>query len=640
MGCNAILGNDEGVLATNAGADAAADTTQSDGQAGPRADSSPDVATDAPSCPDAGAPVDAAPALCAAGIVYVSPSGDDARDGCTPCTAKQSIGGALASIVAATTPGDAGATDGGTMDAGHPGDAGHASDAGDAGSSALAMAIHVCAGTFAEAALTLAVPVSLMGGYSCGTWSRTASYGYPTFDGVDETIVTPASSQLDVDTLRITGAAVDSTVLVDGLTFKGTTTSTAGRAAIHVQSNAAPVLSNDQILGGSANTPSPGAGASNGMIVSGASPEITLDLIDGGSGTGTGIGSMGIYVSAGSPSIHGNTIHGGSGHGDGGGSFAIYDEGGALTRAAGAAIRTNVIDGGTGFTSEMSGIATMGIFARQTVDVLQNRVFAGAPGGSGYVYGISDFGTGSLIADNMVLAGPDADTYPITLSGPTPLVAFNTVFGGKRSDGLFSGQISVFGSQSAVIKSNLLLGDGVANSAGIVVDACYGDVLTIENNAFGNNYHGTYAVNGGGSGCYANWTSGSGQAVGAMQTSLMAVGVTTGGNIGLESDCMSGDTNCTHVASCTDVTGPADAGADPTSACMTELISSWSASDQGKTDLFAGGWTLPPTDPCPLLNAALAVAATGDDLYGTPRPAMGAVTMGAYQIPTQPASCP
>jgi hypothetical protein len=637
MGCNAILGNEDGVLATDAGS--TADTTQPlDARPDTLADVSLDVAPDAFTCPDAGPPVDAAPTLCTGGVVYVSPSGDDGRDGCTPCTAKQTIGGALASITAATA-GDSDAGDAGHADAGH--------DAGDGGTFPVGMAIHVCAGTFAEPALALTIPVSLMGGYACDTWARTTTYGYPTFDGTNETIVTVATSQLDADAFRVAGADIDSTVVLDGLTFKGTSSSTAGRASLVVGTGASPVISNDQLLGGSASVATGSSAASTGVsIVSGAAPEITRDSIDGGSGVATGsvqTGSIGIVVSNGSPRIHDATVRGGSGHGPAWGSVAIVDAAnGVLTSAAGAAIRSNVIDGGTGVATQSGANWTTGISVAGTADILQNRIFAGASTGSSRAVGILDGGTGgSTIANNMILAGPDPDARPIVLQSAGPLVAFNTVFGGATSDTSFVGQINVVGFQEAVVQNNILLGNGVENSAGIVVDACNSDVATIENNAFGNNYHGTYAVNGAGSGCYANWTSGNGQAVSAMQTSLMAIGVTTNGNIGLESDCTTGQTFCTHVASCTNVPGPgADAGSDPTAACLTELIAMWTVADQGKADLLDGGLTLPATDPCPLLNAGRALSAVTDDLFGTARPSMGSISIGAYQIPTQPASCP
>jgi hypothetical protein len=636
LGCNAILGNDDGVLYAGDAA-VAPDTQVVDAHADAIVDAALDVAPDAPSCPDAGPPVDggdAAPTLCSGGVVYVSPSGDDGRDGCTPCTAKQTITGALASLTAAAGLGDSDA-----------GDAGNTTDGGsvDAGSLLAGMSVHVCAGTYAEPTLTLSIPVSLLGGYDCNSWSRTSTYGYPMFDAMNESIVTPASTALDSDTFRVTGAAIDSSVVVDGFTFNGTTSSTTGRAAIHVDNQAIPVISNDHVVGGSASTTMGSGGSSNGILTSEASPEITANLIEGGSGHATtGYGSIGVGVVYGSPHIHGNTIRGGSGHGVSGGSVGILATATAvLTKGAAAPIEMNSIDAGTGSAASSGGAATVGVYLLAGADVLENRIFAGAPAGAGLAYGILDKGAQSTLANDMVLAGPGHDAYPISSSGVSPFIAFNTIFGGARSDGAFVGQINLTNFANATVRDNLLLGNGVENSAGIVVDNCEGDVTSIQNNAFGNNYHGTYAVNNAGSGCYANWASGNGQGVAAMQSSLMAVGVTTSGNFGLESDCTTGTTTCTHVASCTDVPGPAaDGGADPTTACLTELIAGWTAADQGEAALYGTGWTLPSTDPCPLLNAGLTLSTINVDLYGTPRPAMGSISIGAYQIPTQPTSCP
>src|SRR5262249_30757361 len=74
-------------------------------------------------------------------VVYVSPDGSDENDGCTTATPQRTIASALAFVK---------------------------------GAGAAHHEVHVCAGTYAERALAVDYPVSILGGFACNTWTRTA----------------------------------------------------------------------------------------------------------------------------------------------------------------------------------------------------------------------------------------------------------------------------------------------------------------------------------------------------------------------------------------------------------------------------------------------------------------------------------
>src|SRR5262245_14566031 len=117
-------------------------------------------------------------------VLYVSASrGNDANSGCSTGNPKHSIGAALSAL---------------TLDT---------------------REVHVCRGEYMEPGIALTLP--LYGGYDCTTWQRTATYGYPSFDGTNETV--------------LLGVGVDSAVTVksgsvvlDGVTVKEDATGQVG----------------------------------------------------------------------------------------------------------------------------------------------------------------------------------------------------------------------------------------------------------------------------------------------------------------------------------------------------------------------------------------------------------------------------
>ena len=110
--------------------------------------------------------------------------------------------------------------------------------------------MHACKGTYSEMALSLSAPVSLRGAYDCATWTRTATFGYPTFDGVNATIVENGSPASQAQTLVLSGNVPSSTI-VDGLAMiAGAPALDATTEGVLVHGSASPVITDVEVTGG------------------------------------------------------------------------------------------------------------------------------------------------------------------------------------------------------------------------------------------------------------------------------------------------------------------------------------------------------------------------------------------------------
>jgi hypothetical protein len=274
-GCSSILGFDppKHLVASDAGfADGpVADGNAMQADAPPRGDARPG--------PDA-APIDAGIDADTCPTLYVAPpasGGNDLNTGCTQSDPLATLGGANYAL------GVRGPHE-----------------------------VHVCAGSYAGT--TFNNPGKLMGGYSCSSWSRTTAYGYPTFDGVNETIVTNPGGGLTGT--MILGGSIDAASVFDGFTVQALSSGTSGSQALVVQESAGPTISNDKILGG-ATSSSTESGSMGLRLASTGAPIVTLDVIDGGTGSSSVVfpasGSVGLLIEAGTPRVGMVTIHGGGG---------------------------------------------------------------------------------------------------------------------------------------------------------------------------------------------------------------------------------------------------------------------------------------------------------------------------------------
>jgi hypothetical protein len=565
---------------------------------------------------------------CTGGLLYVSPTGNDTNTGCTSDKPLQTIS--------------------------------HGVSLAKAQGSALVQEVHVCKGVYKEPQITVDFKSSLRGGYSCTDWKRTATFGYPTFDGTNASeIDSNATTGTSIITLAVGGSAVDATVIIDGFLVRG---SSAPATTIALELSAgAPTIKDDQILGG-APTESAAPNASIGIqIGSGGSPEITSCSIDGGGGVTTSTsssanGSAGIVIAAdsGSPNIHGATIGGGSGSAQtGDGSIAITVGGGTFATAN--AIRENMIAGGTGKIA-VSGVASVGVVsvASGSVELDGNEILGGAGSCAKASGNCSNFGivagVGSLILRGNKIYGGDATgstnggSAGVTVSGLKSFIAENNmIHGGNktsaaahgsaraielnattgpsiRNNTLYSGNAASGSSSvlvidpqvSAIVLDNNILAtpaSGVDTALGITLSCSANLISSVQNNAFLDPaVVMSYSGNGVGTGTCTGKTTQSFTTLASAQTFLAgtATAPTVSANVRLASAC-SGDAECVVNASCTSA-----------AACVGAIITGWTAVDTGEALLEGAGWKTNAI--CPVAQGGLDLSSSlTTDFYGAKR---------------------
>lgn len=551
-------------------------------------------------------------------IVYVSRStGDDGASGCSSDAPKKTIGAALV--------------------------------AGDVNSHE----IHVCAGTYSEDGLELTR--SLLGSYDCKTWQRTATYGDPTFDSVNQTYIdggpTPtltvsAGSNVTIDGLYVEQTRATNTVFVPVLLLRG--------GDSH--------LSNLQVMASSANTLP--AVASIAIDIAGAA---NVDLAHSHANGGGGAPSSAVVVEANSTGkvhIHDNSMfNGGFGNPDHYlGSNALLLQGNTFTVANGTAIENNTFKGGSGSPSEDPGFnRPVGIYVATTgaVELLFNRIDGGfgygvAPagivrqstgtatlrmngnrvfGGHGAnlpapLLGMAIDGVGGLVMTNNWIDGGDDTDAPddigtagisISESAAGVVLQHNTIFA-SNGPGLDIGYYA----RAATVENNIFFGRGGPRDVALATDDCLSDgLLASERN---NLIFGTaplaYA-------CDSNALFTTMSAAAAQLTSLCTAstpgacsgfgGARASGNVRIAADC-SGDSACIVRSACITADG-----------CAAGMFADFDASQNGSKSDLGDGWKLVSSDPCAVVRSSLDLShQVPADLYGTTRPATP--SMGAHQF--------
>jgi hypothetical protein len=377
------------------------------------------------------------PAGCA--TIYVSPAGSDSNTGCTQTAPRATIASAITYV---KTNGFSG------------------------------MEIHVCRGDFKEPNLILGYPVTLRGGYDCSTWARHDPFGWTgvsvtsakanPFDATNESIIDAVDSPI---ALEVTSPAVTSAVAIDGFTIQGR--ASGGGTAVSIHDGAAPVLSNDVILGPAAGAvPNAWSGSLGVDLASTGAPEIMHCRIDGGGGqVEAGIGSAGIRVHTGTAKIHDNEIAGGHGSAN---QFSVIgisiDTDGTLT--GDNALRNNSIFYGAtnGVTKS---VVAMGVSASTATDAVGNTIVGESIGcqGTGCISSAIGFsGAHGSATQNRVLAGTAGAGVPVLLgieadSGSSDvLIANNVVDIGQGSVTGVAGIIAEGGARSTTIVQNTVFG--------------------------------------------------------------------------------------------------------------------------------------------------------------------------------------
>ena len=573
---------------------------------------------------------------CPEPILYVSPTGLETNDGCTPKRSKATIGGAIARVATLKL---------------------------------RKHAVHVCRGVYPEA-LTLSYPVSLRGGYECSSFKRTDKFGFGKIEGVAATgfdrvneskIEAPPSAAAG---LVVTGAAVDRSVTIEGFTITGRAASTTG-AALSIEGGASPTVQQNEIVGGDAGAAAATMLGTYGVTVRGGSaPLLTKNRIKGGAGKGAFVGSMGVLLAAdaGAAAVVTNEIQSGAGMSAGIGGIGVAAQ--TQSKLIGeSAIRGNAIssDGATGTIPAIDvslnggevdlsdNVISVGsvvcaaavcsstavrVDTVSTVRITGNRVHAGFPkgGGSIEVFGISLQRTkDAAVVNNMVHPGTTTlphNSYAMHARGRTkgtadpvavnPRFAHNTVLLGATTFAT-AFAFDEYDLMGIRVVSNLVLAtpQRLAASAAIRTAKCTNmDVLAMAGNAFiGTGIIGRHdsACDGG-----APMMVTTPDDLEALYKSEFSTPQGIMGNVAIQGTCAG--------ARCT-----ADPGCELGSGCLDSLLAGWSAPSEGALDLFAGGWQLASKTPCTITRGGFDLSSMGvaADSYATPR--TNPVSPGAHE---------
>jgi hypothetical protein len=575
-------------------------------------------------------------------IVYVSTSGNDTAAGLDPMHPMRTVTAGLAAAKAL------------------PG--------GAAGNTE----VHVCAGTYSEDEVSIDFEVALRGAYDCSTWQRTATYGYPSPDGVNITLITSPDTTQQQATLVVSGAVTHATV-IDGLVIAGYSKADGGRTAgVEIANNASPVLSNDIIGGGGGTTTAPAAAGSAGVLVDGqAGPEIEECIISGGSGNAP-IGSTGVVLNtSGAVSLHDAIITGGTGTttATSTGTAAIgvdvrmsaatpgmaglfvggTDQAGTSGPSVGmhiagnggvsATVTGSIVEGGFGLDATSYAIGVLvdspagDAGPGGAISLVDDRIYGGLRSvGNQTTIGIDVVAAGSfMVVNSLVHAGSVLDavgsyTVGIDLAAvASPKVIDDTIYTGAGPGTAIAINGGVTG---AVITDDLLLGSNVdIGNIGVAASACGTPFIqSLDNTAFGN-LAALYQCSNGPSlpPTTATTLAEMYAAIGSTSTSAADVLV--------QSSCAKGDTTCAKIPGCP--------GA-PTDCLPGFFGNSWSVADDGVSSLFGTtgpdggapiqGWTLKGQSPCTITAGGTVISTIPTDLYGAKRststPTIGAVEYG------------
>lgn len=566
----------------------------------------------APGCPDH--------------AVYVSGDGNDNAAGCTVTTPKRTVGAALALLK--------------TL-------------------GAQKHEVRVCRGTYEES-VALDYAASLAGGFECTTWKRSAGYGYPVFDAVNETVVT---GRAEAPPITVTGVQG---VVIDGLTFRAKDGSTTRIPGALAKDGARPTFSHSKIIGGGGDIPiSP---ASVGIALeNGGSAEITKCNVDGGKAKNTtagGYGSAGLFLAtnAGNAHVVESTIEGGAGIVNGGtGSVGVLGLGGSL--GAGG-IERSVIRGGSGRTAVGSAAYGIGFFTGAAVDVevSGSRIHGGLGRCSGAcsVNGVALRTAGKVKLHGNRIHGGEVDQDLVDDIGYTGIrlsefssadVQNNSVFSGNSTNIAFSsgsvalaldstngtaivanntlvvgpteankGTVLVAKTKTATVANNLFMSAGANASDRVVsLDACASRTYALHGNAWAGFPAGTPLLRAdtGAITCSADGINAS-TADGIASSAATAFGgANVTGNVRVSSAC-AGDARCTAFAACSS-----------SAACLSAMTSgTFDLPTAGK--LLESGWKLPSTAPCSVAKGGVQVTGIAEvDAFGAARTAPRSI--GAHE---------
>jgi hypothetical protein len=581
-------------------------------------------------------PIDSPPEAPPAGhVVYVSTSGSDLNDGTDPTKPKKTIAAALKRVATIATPAE----------------------------------VHVCTGTYTETALSLALPIGLRGAYDCTTWTQTATYGYPTFDRTNLTIIQNGAPNVQPATLLVSDGATSSAV-VDGFEILGAATANNPTVGLATYGATAVSITNDTITGGGGVGTGTAPG-SVGLDVDSGSPAISDCVVSGGSGTGS-TGSIGMAINGTAPSVHDCRVSGGTGTAvassnsagqasvgvfiatslvgpnslssmsiEGSDSSAVVVgstigvaigvPGGVSAGGLTVDIENSAIGGGAG-----SGTSTLSIGIAinapgSAVRVLSDRIYGGSRSATAsQTIGIFAYASGNLTVYNSEIHGGDvpvsatATAYGVQLlSATSPTFIDDTIYAGPALGyGIYVGA-NVAG---VSMTDDLFTGGGVADTLpAISVAACTGQLTTLDHSAFVS-LPILY-------GCGSPATTAT--SISQLSMELTAMLTPEDIEIGSATGCAAGA--CVPDPSCP----------GPQQTCMPTIFGASWTSDDGVRGLEDGapvvagdagamfqGWTLAPNVSCALARGGTPAGNLTTDIFGQTR-STTTPTIGAFEL-TQP----
>jgi hypothetical protein len=528
--------------------------------------------------------------------------------------------------------------------------------------------VRACAGTYQESNLSLSAAVSLRGSFDCSTWTRTATFGYPTFDQTNATIVQNGSPASQPQTLVI-DESVPSTSTVDGLVIQGAPVLDGTTTGVTIRDSASPLVTDDVITGGGGH-PTSGTGSIGLTILDAAGPQVEHCLINGGTGTGP-LGSTGVEIdSTGTPNVHDNTISGGLGTSTGNdgthgmliqssvaGANALAnnivsacDDAGVSAQTS--AIRIAAVDASAALAvdivgSQISGCSgvvdagggSIGVQVDSvgaTVRVLNDRVYGGARSGNGvFTVAVLASTAASLEVHNSMIHGGDVSGVGASANGvnigavAAPQIVYDTVYAGGN---LGTAIVLSSAESGARITDDILLGGGTAppRYSAIFAQSCGSSVVgTLDHTLFTNFGASLFTCQ-----------PGDDAAADVFATTIAGLETLLTPTVAAADLVYAQQTVCDDDAGC--VLSTVCPSAVPAT-CLGSLFGAAWTADDGVSGLFqrtgpdggvvGGGWALPLAGtPCAIAQGGIPVSGIPADIYGVLRSAT-APTIGATELP-------
>jgi hypothetical protein len=293
----------------------------------------------------------------------------------------------------------------------------------------------LCKGTYPESSgVRLDKPISLRGGFDCGTWKRLPEALTDKLQNETILVTDKGSQASEGAALYFTGGAVTAATVVEGLTIRRGDSAengpqALGSAAVRVGEEASPTIQRCSIEGGN--------GSGNGKFVSGllvtegSAPTVRENRIVGGGGTASGIGVR-IVMNKASGAYERNLVMGGTGTvectvpgGEGAGTEIPWASAGFWVTGSGPlTLKDNQIHGGSGKRTQGCPRSLAGVALQQKGGLLDatlegNVIDAGSSDAGGRMTGVFAALSGQLLASgNRIYGGSlDSDNMEASTAG-------------------------------------------------------------------------------------------------------------------------------------------------------------------------------------------------------------------------------